>query len=197
MNGWKDVFDAVKERHSLMSEFELAFHLGVPPPTISHIRSGERRPSAAVACKILNKAGYALTRDMFLAMLPKSAAQAFLKAERKRMLSAFERDNSQKQYQAILNQDGNVDWLLALEVLKAKRKITTDRDLASTLKIATSALCNVKNGSRPLTTAAKIYLLSELGIALDAKTLAKAVPPDFEEAITQGKLTLDFMPKNA
>ena len=197
MNGWKDVFDAVKERYSLMSEYELAFHLGVPPPTISHIRSGERRPSAAVACKILNKAGYALTRDLFLTMLPESAKQSFLKAERKRMLTAFERDNSQKQYQGILNRDGDVDWLLALETLKEKRKITTDRDLAAALKIATSALCNIKNGTRPMTTATKIDLLSALGIALDAKTLAKAVPPDFQEAITQGKLTLDVMPKNA
>ena len=197
MNSWADVFNAVKERHSLMSEYELGFHLGIPPATLSHIRTGLRRPSVAVACKILDKAGYALTRDMFLAMLPQTAVDAFLKAERKRMLSAFQRERSNAQYQAILGENGEVDWILGLDTLKSKKKLSADKELALLLDTPTTRISDIRNGVRPMMMSTKLNLLTALGIALDAKTLAKVVPSDIEEAVSQGKLNLEFMTKNA
>lgn len=42
-----------------------------------------------------------------------------------------------------------------------------------------------------------IFARRVVAIPARCNNLVKAVPPDFEEAIAQGKLTLDFMPKNA
>ncbi len=190
---WNSILDDIKADFSLSTDYELAFHLRLSPSTIGNIRSGARQPSIPVVIKMLDKRGYAFTRDRFLSLLPDNAKTAFLKSEKKRMASAFERDKSEKHYKLILNEKGEIDWVKAFELLKQIRSFSTDKELAAKLKIATSALGNVKNGSRPLASAAKFLLLHELGIILDKKTLAKVVPPDLEKAIAQEKLSLDFV----
>lgn len=190
---WDTILDDIKTDFSLSTDYELAFHLRVSPSTIGHIRSGARQPSIPVVIKLLDKRGYAFTRDRFLSLLPDTAKNAFLKSEKKRMASAFERDKSEKHLKLISNERGEIEWTKAFDLLKQIRSFSTDREVAETLKITTSAVGNVKGGARPLASGAKLLLLYELGIILDKKTLAKVVPPDLEKAIAQEKLSLDFV----
>ena len=113
------------------------------------------------------------------------------------MLSAFQRERSNAQYQAILGENGEVDWILGLDTLKSKKKLSADKELALLLDTPTTRISDIRNGVRPMMMSTKLNLLTALGIALDAKTLAKVVPSDIEEAVSQGKLNLEFMTKNA
>jgi len=192
MKSWNDVFDSVKKRHSLMSEFELAFHFGIPAPTISAIRSGTRRPSPAMVIRILDKAGYALTRDLFLSLLPPPASQSYLKWERKRMLASFKSRQDIDRLQAILDINGKIDWNIALDLLKDTKNLSTDKQLVPLIKSTTSGISAFRKGIRPMAMESKINLLICLGIPLDASTLEKVAPKEIEEAISQGILSLDF-----
>ena len=82
---WNKALDDLKERMSLESDAELARFLSMSRQMIHQIRSGERKPPAKVVFTILDKAGYAVTRDLLLALLPDEIAKGLMERDNNRL----------------------------------------------------------------------------------------------------------------
>lgn len=67
--------DNLKERMELPSDSALAEHLGVSRQMLSAVRSGKNVPLKMLV-RVLDKAGYAVTRDGVLSLLPGETAAA-------------------------------------------------------------------------------------------------------------------------
>ena len=183
MTIWSERLDQIKLQFGLKSEFELAVMLSIHPTSLTHIRTGGRFPSVPNAVKILDKCGYALTRDVFLGLLHKTEKAAFIKAERKRALNlSSHRAEIEKWFNALIKQE-HVDWIDMLNRLKVQSKLTTEASLAKLLEIPASTLAVVRSGKRQLPTAAKINVFTELGVPLSEESLLLSFPADLVDAV--------------
>lgn len=76
--------DDLKERMQLQSDAALAEHLGVSRQMLGQVRSGETRVPPAMLARVIDKAGYALTRDAILSLLPRDSASTIRSFDNKR-----------------------------------------------------------------------------------------------------------------
>ena len=76
--------DDLKARMSLQSDSALAEHLEVSKQMLSQVRAGTARAPARMIAKLLDRAGYAITRDSLLSLLPKETAATVKAYDNKR-----------------------------------------------------------------------------------------------------------------
>nr|WP_314899651.1 hypothetical protein [uncultured Deefgea sp.] len=188
MDFWNARLDELKNKFSLRSELELAILLKMHPAALGHIRSNLRAPSPASAIRILDKSGYALTRDLLLKLLPSRFQSTVSKMERGRGLEmGMEHLQTQKllfQAQAEANLP-KIDWVEALNQLKDLKALKTDAKLAELLEISAPAITQIRKGKRPLPVTAKIILLAQLGIELDEEALILTMAEDVQSAVIE------------
>lgn len=94
-NYWNKALDDLKERMSIESDAELARFLLMSRQMIHQIRAGERKPPAKVVFTILDKAGYAATRDMLLALLPDDLAEGIRERDNKRLTTKVSKQDGE------------------------------------------------------------------------------------------------------
>lgn len=68
--------DSLKARLGLASDAALAEHLAISPQMLGNVRSGETEPTRDLIITVLDHAGYPITRDAVLSLLPPDAATA-------------------------------------------------------------------------------------------------------------------------
>ena len=187
---WNSILDDIKHRLQLKTENELSHNLNISPSILGHIRSGIRRPSVDVACKLIDREGFVLTRDLFLALLPEKAQKAFIESEQRRMSDSFAAAESERMYSSIIDEAGEIDWNKALDTLKDRLALQTEKQLAAAIETSPTALGYVRSGSRPLTSNSKMRLLLSLGITLNKQALEKVVSPELGAAIRDDRLPL-------
>lgn len=194
MNFWSERLNQIKNQFGLQSEFEVAVMLSIHPTLLSRIRKGGLPPSATSSLKILDKCGYAVTRDVFVDLLRKTEKAAFLKAERRRALNLSANNAEVEKWFSVLIGKEQINWLDLLNRLKQQGKLTTEASLANLLAIPGSTLAEVRSGRRQLPTAAKLNLLTELGVPLSEEALILAFPEKLIKAVkaTQHGLTQVF-----
>ena len=76
--------DDLKARMSLPSDSALAEHLEVSKQMLSQVRAGTARAPARMITKLLDRAGYAITRDALLSLLPRRTAATVRAYDNKR-----------------------------------------------------------------------------------------------------------------
>lgn len=95
-NFWNKALDDLRERMGLESDAELARFLTMSRQMIHQIRAGDRKPPAKVIFMILDKAGYAVTRDMLLALLPDEIAEGLKERDNNRTKKKVTNDAKEK-----------------------------------------------------------------------------------------------------
>ncbi len=181
MDFWNRTLNEIRDQLGLKTEFELAVALGLHPAALGHLRSQARLPSPKTAIKILDRRGYTITKKVLAGILPKSAQKAIVRAERRRAIDIGIRilkDQPWLLSAATKHTKPTIDWIKALDELKAAVKPNSDAQLAKLIEINAPALSQVRAGTRSLTTAAKISILTELGIDLDEDALLAVIPQD-------------------
>lgn len=87
---WSQQLDRLKERLSL-SETALAASIGLSKSMLSQCRAGARPLPLHAKFRLLDKLGYALTRDLMLAALTDDSRDAVVEADNRRALRRAER----------------------------------------------------------------------------------------------------------
>jgi hypothetical protein len=64
------LLDSLKERMQFPTDMALAAFLGVSPSMLSHVRTGKTRITWNMLSRALDHAGYAVSRDSLLSLLP-------------------------------------------------------------------------------------------------------------------------------
>jgi transcriptional regulator with XRE-family HTH domain len=71
---WPDLILLLKTRFEVGSDAELARKLGLSRSNLSWARTGKGRPSPRTKFVLLDKAGYVVTRDLLIDLLPRKTA---------------------------------------------------------------------------------------------------------------------------
>lgn len=69
-----DLIEVIKDRFGIQSDAELARKLGLSRSNLSWVRTGKGRPSPSTMFTLLDKAGYVVTRDLLIGLLPRKTA---------------------------------------------------------------------------------------------------------------------------
>jgi hypothetical protein len=80
------LLDNIKERMQYPTDAALAAHLGVSRQMLHKVRRGEKRAPWKLLSRALDHAGYAVSRDSLLSLLPKEFGEGIRKFDNERIV---------------------------------------------------------------------------------------------------------------
>lgn len=79
------LLDEYKKRFQIEEEQEVALHMGISPAQMSQVRRGTVKMPKMAFMHLIDKLGYALSRDMALYMLPEAVRNEAKRIDAKRL----------------------------------------------------------------------------------------------------------------
>jgi hypothetical protein len=81
---WLGRLDQLKKRFGINSDVVLASTVGISPAMLAHVRAGRRPLPLPARIRLLDKLGYAFTRDKLLEILPNEARAVLTEIDNRR-----------------------------------------------------------------------------------------------------------------
>jgi hypothetical protein len=81
---WLRRLDRLKNRLGIDSDVVLASTVGISPAMLAHVRAGRRPLPLPARIRLLDKLGYAFTRDKLLEILPNEARAVITEIDNRR-----------------------------------------------------------------------------------------------------------------
>jgi len=82
---WIARLDALKVKYNLSTEVQLSLLVGVGQSMLGHIRSGRKSIPMPTKLRILDKLGYAMTREVILSVLPDESRKVVIEIDNSRL----------------------------------------------------------------------------------------------------------------
>jgi len=81
---WNQALDTLKDKMNLTTDVELSSWLGMSKQMINQIRKGQRKPPPHLVFTIIDKTGYAISRDLLFSLLPDQLSEGLRKIDNDR-----------------------------------------------------------------------------------------------------------------